>query len=629
MKTIMTTLALILALGVVAALADELPAAAQRIWAPAGDEIGTAGHLTATGVRNDDHGDAARAAQDESIQGDWLGLGLLGWFDRSPSGRRVDVRGLVGNTEGGGLAGDGLVRSATPGVYSARIAYHAHDLFYDRDSELRNPVFPTVLPPQLAFTPHLEWRRGRADLSYHLASAFDLYLGADDLRREGRKSSRLGMNPPNVQAVDTRAGEFWLGAVSKLGDLATDVKLSYLNTDDTLGYATGHTKENQRDRYSADFDAAYAAGNRIRLVAAGRWSRLENTGSEMGVVNAGGIDGDTDSAAYQIGAISRLGRATTLRLSARFDTHDTEASTADGADVIYGAHRERDRQQYEVTLGDRSLPRTDLQLRYRYTTGDETQDQAEGARPTDLDARVFTLDQATTRHDAKLRARTRLAPHVKLSADVRYTSLDVDQSRSWDAGEEVWFGVLGDHKVDRTSYRLALQTRPHAKLPLDLGVRGFDRTFKRTEAGGAETTASQLALFANTNWRVTPRLTVYGMVTYGKETYELTGAEPAAGFEAFNVDANTVRFSPGATFMATDRLQIDGWYEGVSFEDTGDQAASRNAINSDRDRLSLRVRYQATERLAVTAGYARNEFDENRWDDSIQDLWSLSAHTSF
>ncbi len=205
----------------------------------------------------------------------------------------------------------------------------------------------------------------------------------------------------------------------------------------------------------------------------------------------------------------------------------------------------------------------------------------------------------------------------------------MDQDRTWDATETAWFGVLGDHERNRTSWRLSLQTRPHQKLPLDLGLRGFEQGVKRTEGDGVETTASRLGVFANANWLASPRLTVFAMATYGQETYELTGGVPTPGFEAFNVDATTLRLSPGATFLVTDKLQLDGWYEGVFFEDKGDASVALNAVEADRDRISVRARYQVTERLAMSAGYARNEFDENRWDDYIQHLWTVSAHTRF
>lgn len=629
MKTIMTTLALILALGLGAAMADELPAAAQRIWAPAGDDFGTDNHLTITGMRNDDHGDAAKAAEDEGIKGDWMGRGLFNWLQQKDSGYRMAVRGLLGNVEGGGLAGDAMLLSSIPGKYTVTVDYHAHDLYYDRDSELRNPTFPTVVPPQLPFTPHIDWRRGRVEARYHHSANLDLYLGVDDLRREGRKSSLLGKNPPNVQSVDNTSSSVWLGGVVKAGRLGADLKLSYQTAEDTRAYATGHTYADERDRYSANLDAAYDVNPRVRVVAAGRMSRIEHTGTEAGVTGAGPTDGDTDSAAYQLGAITRLGKATTMRLSARFDSHDTEANTGEPTDILYAADRERDRQQYELVLGNRSLPRTNLQLRYRYSAGDETEAMAEGDRPSVPGSGALVLDQESTRHDLSLRVRTRLARHVKLRADLRYTSLDVDQDRTWDAGQDEWFGVLGDHERDRTSWRLSLQTRPHRTMPLDLGIRGFSQTFKRTEGESVETKASQTALFASTNWLASERLTVFAMASYGIDSYELTDATPAPGYEAFNVDATTLRLSPGVTVAVNEKLQLDGWYEGIFFEDTGDESATLNAIEADRDRLALRARYQATERLAMSAGYSRYEFDENRWDDYIQHLWTVSAQMRF
>lgn len=629
MKTIMTTLALILALGLGAAMADELPAAAQRIWAPAGDDLGTDNHLTLTGVRNDDHGDEAKAAEDEGVKGDWMGRGLFNWLHQKDNGYRMGARGLLGNVEGGGLAGDGMLFSSVPGKYTVTVDYHAHDLFYDRDSELRNPTFPTVLPTQLPYAPHIDWRRAKVLVRYHASAGLDLYLGVDDLRREGSKSSLTRKSPPNVQTVDNTSSSVWLGGVVKAGHLGADLKLSYQTAEDTRAYASGHTYADERDRYSASLDAAYDVNPRVRVVAAGRMSRIEHTGTEAGVTGAGPTDGDTDSAAYQLGAITRLGQATTLRVSARIDSHDTEANTGEPTDILYAADRERDRQQYEVVVGNRSLARTNLQLRYRFSMGDESQAMAEGMRPTAPGADVMILDQETTRQDLSLRARTRLSRNVKLRADVRYTSLDVDQDRTWDAGQEEWFGVLGDHERSRVSWRLSMQTRPHRSLPVDLGVRGFSQTFERTEGDEVETTASQTAVFASTNWLASSRLTVFTMVSYGMETYELDNATATAGFEAFNVDATTLRLSPGATFTVNDKLQLDGWYEGVFFEDTGDESSTLNAIEADRDRLSLRARYQATERMAVSAGYARHEFDENRWDDYIQHLWTMSAQMRF
>jgi len=629
MKTIMTTLALILALGAGLALADELPAAAQKIWAPAGDEVGTENHATLTGVNNDAHGDAARAAEDESIKGETMGLGLFGWFLQKDNGHRLAVRGLLGNTEGGGLGGDLALKSSAPGTYRAVVTYQAHDLFYDRDSEQRGPVFPTVVPPQLTFTPHIDWRRGRVDLNYHMSSVLDLRVGADDLRREGRKSSLLGQGPPNVQTMDTQMAEVWLGGTAKLGQVGADLELKYFRSDDDRAYQGGHVYADERDRYSASLDASYDVNARTRVIAAGRMSRIEHTGAESGIIGAGDTDGDSDSAAYQLGVITRLGQATTLRASARFDSHSTEAAVHDGSDVLVGSERERDRQQYAMVLGNTSLPRTRVQLRYRYSSGDETETITQGMLPNNPAAGLQPLESETTRQDLSLRVRTRLSRTLKLRADLRYTGQEVDETQAWDTTDDLWYGTLGDHERSRTSYRLSLQAKAARNLPVDLGLRGYTQSFKRTEGDEVETTADMMGLFLNANWLATSRLTVFGMVTYGQETYELDAAEPTPGFSAYNVDATTVRISPGATFTVSPELQLDGWYEGVIFEDQGDESGGLNKLETNRDRLSLRARWQAMEKMAITAGYARYELDENLWDDHIEHLWTLSAHTRF
>jgi hypothetical protein len=631
MKTHMTMLVLILVAAAGAAMADELPVPAQRIWAPAGDEIGTENHATLTGQLNDDHGDEDVASEELDVFGEFMGQGLFAVHKIGDDGRRVRGGGLFDNFNGAGLAGRIDSWAVNPGKYRAYLSYQLHDLRYDRDAELRNPSFPGITPPRLEVAPELEWRRGRAELGYHVSSALDLRLGANDMRREGSKSALGRRNPPDVQAMDSKAAQVWLGATTRLGELACDVDLEYATAENQSAYLTGRADDQESDRYSATLDATYDLSPRVRVLAAGRMSRIESTGSRTGTGTVGDTEGDTDSAAYQLALMGRLGSETTVRASARFDTHDTEASLMDADQVLYAADRERDRQQYQLMIGNRSLPRTDVKLRYRFTKGETDEIVAQDGRPGYPQATDNqSLDEESTRHDLNLRIRTRLARHVKLRARVRHTALEVDQDRTWETGDDSpWFAVLGDHERSRTSWDLAMQTRPLQKLPVDFGVRGFDQTFKRTGDEAAETTASMYGLFMNANWMASERITVFGMVTYGHETYELTGAEAVGTFEAFNVDANTLRLSPGAMVMITPDLHVEGWYEGVFFEDSGDESDTLDPIEADRDRLQVRARWQALDRLAVTAGYARNELDENRWDDYIQHLWSLSAHTSF
>jgi hypothetical protein len=46
-------------------------------------------------------------------------------------------------------------------------------------------------------------------------------------------------------------------------------------------------------------------------------------------------------------------------------------------------------------------------------------------------------------------------------------------------------------------------------------------------------------------------------------------------------------------------------------------------------RLLLRAGYDVGEKARVTASYRRQEFDENRWDDYILDIYSLSVSGTF
>jgi len=76
-------------------------------------------------------------------------------------------------------------------------------------------------------------------------------------------------------------------------------------------------------------------------------------------------------------------------------------------------------------------------------------------------------------------------------------------------------------------------------------------------------------------------------------------------------------------------MQLEAHYEGVRFEDPGDALAEGNQLNSDLTRILTRASYQVSQKMKVTATYRRHEFDENRWDDYIMDLYSLSLSGKF
>ncbi|MDY0109812.1 MAG: hypothetical protein RBT60_07755 [Candidatus Krumholzibacteria bacterium] len=624
--------------------ADELPAQVQRIWAPDGDQIGQTSHATVTLLVNDVRGDQTKAAEDWSLLGEIFGYGLFAYHRLDGvTSRRIAWRGAGGNVEGSGLAGDIGFATTLPGVYGVRIDYSAHDLYYDRDSEVRAVDFQDPpAPPALGATPHLSWQRGAFDFRYQVADGLQIKLGASDLRRDGSKASLLrgtfvhGDSPPQVQAVDkSRINEIWLGGTYSTGRLASELRLSFRGSDGTRAYVANdpHERDEERKEYQGRLAAAYDVTPATRLLVHGGLSRLELLGNESwgSQGRAAAVDGDTETQAGQLAVVSRLNPVTVLRASARFSGQQSDIRVDEDQRVLYAADRTRDRQEYRVLVDNASLRDTRLRLQYRYSKTNQENTTAQDDRPDWNPGDTQTLDQEATRHDLALTSRTRLSRQARLKLGVQWMSVEVDQDRTWDTESgDPWYGVLGDHKRTRLGWDLALQWRPRRNLPLDLGYQGRDQTLERTERGGAETTWQANRLFATVNWLATGKLTVYGMASYGKETYELVGVEdPAATMGAFNYDGTTARFMPGAVLQVTRTLQLEGMYEGIHYENTGHESARLSAVEADHDRGLVRARWQARPRLAVSAAYRRNMLDENRWDDYIQDLYSVSVSGTF
>jgi hypothetical protein len=637
MKTFTRTTALILVLALAGgASAGELPAQAQRIWAPTGDLIGLQNHATVSFLVNDQLGDTAKFAEDWSDYGETMGTGLFGYHRVSEDSYRVTSRGHGGNREGSGFTGDLGVWSSSPGSYAAAITYSRHHAYSDRDVELRNPGFPAPPPPAaLAFDPRLEWSHGRVDLRFHLADWLDVRGGFVDLRRNGRKASLLrtasGETPPTVLRVDNAMYEIYAGAAFRRGKFAGDLELSYRGSDTDRDYEAVHRYDDERQDFRASLDATYDVASKTRVFAHGTLARLELEGNETWSGREGSSDGDTEHAIGQLAVLTTLGQATTVRASARFQSEDTETRFDEDGSVLHAAERDRSRQDWRLSVANTSLPRTRLKAHYRYGKSDLDEVVArDGMVGSPQMGDNQSVDEERTRQDMGLRARTRLSRAVKLDAELRYTSLEVDQATSWEtADEDPWFGILGDHERDRLMWNLAFKTRPLRNLPVDFGYQGRDQTLERTDEG-TETTWTANRLFLNANWLATGRLSVYGMLTYGQETYELTGVgDPAAGFAAFDYDGATLRMVPGAMLQLSRCLRLEGMYEFIDYENTGSETDNLLPVEADHDRMLVRVRWQATEKLAAAFTYRRNEFDENRWDDYIRDLYAVSLSGVF
>ncbi len=637
MKITLTTTALVLVFALpLCAAADELPAQTQRIWAPAGDEIGLASHATAGMLINDGYGDDAKAAEDWSLLGDSFGFGLFSYLRRAESGHLLLLRGFGGDLEGSGLGGDVELRAGAPGVYGARLTYSAHDNYSDRDSEMRSPVFPyPPAPPALAATPHLSWQRGVFASRYQLSGGTQIQGGVSDLRRDGSKASLLrgasGNAAPQEQAVDSRVTEIWVGGTDDRGPLSTELRLSYQTSDDVREYAERHTHDADRKLYQGRLAMAYDLSQAFRLFLHGGMTRLESQGDEgWAAGRTAAHDGDTDTQVGQLALTTRVGKTTAVNASVRISAQQSDIRLDENQSILYAADRTRDRTDVRLAIANADLPDTRVRLQYRFSKTIQEDVTAQGDRPDWTPEDTQTLDQDVIRNDLALQSRTRLSRHTRLKLGLRYTSVDVEQDQTWTGSGADWYGVLGDHQRTRLAWDAALQLAPRRGLPVEIGYQGRDQTLERTAAGGVETIWQANRLFANVNWLASRFLTLYGMVSYGKETYELVGVQdPTAGMAAFNHDGTTVRLVPGAMLHLTRSVQFEGIYEGIWHENTGHETAQLAAVEADHERMLLRLRWQATERLAAAVTYRRNEFDENRWDDYIQDLYAVSISGRF
>ena len=94
-------------------------------------------------------------------------------------------------------------------------------------------------------------------------------------------------------------------------------------------------------------------------------------------------------------------------------------------------------------------------------------------------------------------------------------------------------------------------------------------------------------------------------------------------------DGTTLRFAPGAVLKLADNLTIVGHYEGIRYEDKAGASGEADDLKSDLDRLMVRASWDFAQKLTLNASFLRNEFDENRWDDYILDLYTLSLCGGF
>ena len=163
--TTITVLGLALLAFALPALAEDtvdLPAQAERIWAPTGDVIGQDNHGTATFQSKDPHGNEAKGAEDWQLVQKYSGAGLFGYFRTQDNGSQYWLRASGDNAGTGGLVGKFDLGGNIPGRFKWNIDFREFDYFYDRTSEMRAPGFAAPPPPpELNFLPKINRRRGQ------------------------------------------------------------------------------------------------------------------------------------------------------------------------------------------------------------------------------------------------------------------------------------------------------------------------------------------------------------------------------------------------------------------------------------------------------------------------------------
>jgi hypothetical protein len=629
--TILTLAALACA---AAATAGDLPAQAQRIWAPTGDLVGLDNHATGAVQVLDGHGSEAKGAEDWQLLGKTTGSGLLGWHGAWDSGYTLDAR-AYGTNEQGGLTGRLGLWGAKPGHAKWSLVFRNADHYYDPTSEMRSGAFKyPPAPPALAVTPHLEWRMMDAGLGYRLGGV-GLTLGFDRMCRDGSKSSLardvagtgpVGAETPGVRGFDTTRNGVSLGAAWAGGAADLALAASFRKTDGDRALDTRAVYTDDQQVWNLNLGGGWDLGPRLRVLGGVAAANLTSKGTETRTTETVS-DGETKTMAGRLGLIAGLGPRTHVRLAGMVQDLSTDARQDDAGGVLYAVERERTRQELDLSVTDRTLARTRLQLRYRYRQADLDETTSEDDLPGGAAAGLTQLvAQDNTSHDATLKIRHRIDRNLQLRAKAAWRKLEVDETAS---GDDV-FATLGDRERERLSWDLAVETRPARGLKLDLGWRGWDQALTLLEDGGVESSWQASTLFANLNWFAQARLSFFAAVSYGTETLDLAGEPaPTGTMGPVSYDGTTLRFMPGVTVQVLPMMAVDAIYEGVRFEDPAGESDLLVALESDHDRMLVRVRYSTDDRLTAAVTYRRNEFDENRWDDVIQDIWQASVSVLF
>lgn len=609
---------------------EELPVQEARIWAPVGDEVGLDSddlvrNLTLWATSWDPHGSQNKYAEDWQQDDDPMFGGLFAFRKVFENTCYLLVRG-VGETGRGALAGRVTLATGRPGDGAVTMDLRNFTHTYDATSEMRARVY-SLPPPPPAMDPiaQMDWNHSRVTCRHNLPRGWAGELGFKQMGRKGDKSSLLGGTPglgvPTRKTFDTTTNEF-SGALTyqgaKLG-LKVAGSLRKTDGDRTVGE---HEYADDQTLLRAMVEGRYEVRPGTSILAHGSTSKLEIDNAEIFNGSAYSPGGEARTTVGRLGFITMLGKSTVGSMSLGLRKQDTDHQTDLAGALEAHTDRKRTGMDLGATVTNSGFAKGRLKVDYKLRTNDleETIDHDEEAQGIDFKK----ID-----HKLRLKYQRRFSNKTSLITCLGYRSQNIDQTHDF-TSQAASFYTMGDRKIRNLDARLKLKMRPNSKVRLNVGITRHNRNFQRDDMDNVETiTQNTLGFVGMTVW-ASETVTFLGNFSYGKDSQKLTdGPVSETGMAPLTYEGRTWRFAPGVLIQMTEKLHLEAQYEGIRFEDPGDQADDVHALNSDLDRMLLRCGYQLPKDLRVTASYRRHEFDENRWDDYIMDLYTLAFSGSF
>ncbi len=607
---------------------DEAGPEAARIWAAPGDVLGLDSQATMTLRVMDPYGSPSKLAEDWQLTDERTFQGFLTWHETDADGRHLTFRAGGDNDGESGAGGLFTMACGRPGDRSFRLRYQGFDHYYDRTSETIGETL--VAPTATVGQPRLRWNAAKAEFR-KLVRGIRVSGGYAYDKFDGRKSSlargfmRGGDDAPAVYARSLRTHRAWLAGQAARGALALDWRADLLLEDGTNRHGDsavpGYSDTPDNRTLSARLGAAYDLAPRTMLF--GNFAYSDRSAEPSASLPGGdyALDGDVAVTSGALGAVAYPMPGLKLRLRGAYTSYDIDAWSRRGEDDYDILDKERSRRQVRLDLGYTGFAKTRLDLGYRYDFRDETESLTEAEDLGGVVVPVEDTDRERTTQEVVARARYKLSPKASLRLRADFRAEDVDQVTEGD--DAFW---LGDRSRNRTRLGGSLRTRPMRDLNLDLGYEMVRDVFERDDLDGVKTNWDTDRAFMTASWLVNEKLTLLAAASMGKEERTVEDLETQVdpddldGLLGVEYEGTTWRFAPGAVLHLRDGLDVEGHYEGVR---------QRDGVENDHDRWYLTTRYQLTETVLVTAAYRRLEFDEDRWDDYIADLYSLSLTTRF